>query len=124
MNELSHPWARLGGVIIAACIVFFLDTTSTDALHKLWLPLGLAFSAFLMTQALMAVAFACLVMAGLNIDLAAGYWVPVWGYPSVAAVSLVVCLIIVVRRFRQRIAETHDARWARRRRTDAQSDPQ
>ncbi len=69
MNELSHPWARLGGVIIAACIVFFLDTTSTDALHKLWLPLGLAFSAFLMTQALMAVAFACLVMAGLNIDL-------------------------------------------------------
>ena len=118
MNELSHPWSRLIGVALAAGIVFIMDTNAASALHKLWLPLALAAAAYLMTRSLMAVAFASLVMSALNMDLSSSAWVPAWGYPIVAGVSLCICLYIGSQRFRQRITETHAARWAHRRKPD------
>ena len=118
MNELTHPWSRLLGVVVAAGIVFVLDTTSVSVMHKRWLPLGLAGAAYLMTQSLMAVACASMVMAALNMNLSSTFWVPAWAYPIVAVVSFCICLVIVSRRFRQRIAETHEARWAHRRKQD------
>ena len=115
MTPLSYPGWRIAGLVLAAGIIFFLDTQSPTALHQLWLPLALAVAAFMMTQALMAVAFACLVLATINADLSVQHWIPSLAYPAVAVISGFVCLVIMTRRFRQRIAETHDARWAHRR---------
>ena len=115
MTPLSHPGWRIAGLVLAAGIIFLLDTQSPTALHQLWLPLALAGAAFMMTQALMAVAFACLVLATINTDLSVQHWIPSVAYPAIAVISGAVCVVIVTRRFRQRIAETHEARWAHRR---------
>ena len=115
MNELSHPVARLSGVALAAVIVFFLDTRTGSPLHLLVLPLGLAVAAWMMTRSLMAVAFATFTLAAINSEFGQSDWISSVAYPALAAVALVICVVIGVRRFRQRIAETHEARWAQRR---------
>lgn len=115
MTGLSHPWSRAAGVAAAAVIVFFLDTQSVSALHRLILPLGLAVSAWLMTRSLMAVAFATFTMAAISTRWSAASWIPSIAYPGIAAVALTVCLIIITRRFRERIAATHEERWSQRR---------
>jgi len=114
MNELSHPWQRLAGVAITAMVAFFLDATSTTVIHSLVLPLTLAFSAWLMTRSLMAVSFAVFTLAAINTQLQAISWIPSLAYPSIAVIALIVCMAIVGRRFRDRIEETHQARWAQR----------
>lgn len=114
VNELSHPWSRLSGVVLAAVIVFVLDTTVKSAWHQLWLPLGLAAAAYLMTRTPMAVAFAVFALAAANTDLAVNHWIPSIAYPGISAASLAVCGWIGINRFRRHIAATHDARWAER----------
>jgi len=106
---------RLTGLLSGALVIFFIDTASSTALHTLWLPLSLAVCAYLLTQSHFAVAFACLILASLNIDLDAENWVPVWGYSGVAIVSFAACLLDIGQRFRERIAATHEDRWASRR---------
>ena len=113
MNELSHPAMRIAGVILAAAIIFVLDLSNATALHQLWLPLGLALAAYAMTQSLMAVAFASCTLSLIHLDLAAS-WPRSWGYATVAAVSAVTMMVIMGQRFRERIKETHAARWAHR----------
>lgn len=115
MNSLSHPWSRAAGVLVAALIVFFLDTQSVSVLHRLVLPLGLAVAAWLMTRSLMAVAFATFTMAAISTRFSADSWMPSIAYPSIACLSLLVCAVIIIRRFRERIADTHEQRWAQRR---------
>ncbi len=122
MNTLSHPWSRALGVVAAAMIVFFLDTQSISALHRLILPLGLAVAAWLMTRSLMAVAFATFTMAAISTRWSAESWIPSIAYPTVAAIALLVCLTVITQRFRERIAQTHEERWARRRQQTDQQD--
>ena len=125
MNGLSHPWSRAAGVVVAAVIVFYLDTQSVSALHRLVLPLGLAVAAWLMTRSLMAVAFATFTMAAISTRWSAASWIPSVAYPSIAAIALVVCFVIISRRFRERIAATHEQRWAQRReRQQAEEEPE
>ena len=114
MNELSHPWSRLSGVLLAAVIVFVLDTTVKSAWHQLWLPLALAVAAYLMTRTAMAVAFAAFALAATNTDLEANHWIASLAYPSISVASLAICTWIGVSRFRRHISATHDARWAER----------
>jgi len=115
MNGLSHPWSRLAGVLLAAVILFVLDTESTAVLHALLLPLALTVAGWLMTRSLMAVAFATFTMAAISTRFGAASWIPAIAYPAIAGVALLVCLHIITQRFRQRIAETHEQRWAHRR---------
>ena len=112
--ELSHPWLRVSGVVLAAAGVFLLDINNPSATHQLWLPLALAVAAYLMTQSLMAVAFASFALASAHTNFDDLSWIPARGYPAIALLSLGVCLFIGTLRFRRRIAETHDARWAAR----------
>lgn len=115
MNDLSHPWSRSVGVVIGAVIVFFLDTQSVSALHRLVLPLGLAVAAWLMTRSLMAVAFATFTMAAISTRWSAASWIPSIAYPGIAAIALMICVALIGQRFRERIAATHEQRWAQRR---------
>ena len=112
--QLSHPWLRVSGVVLAGAGVFILDINNPSATHQLWLPLVLAVAAYLMTQSLMAVAFASFALASAHTSFNDLSWIPARGYPAIALLSLGVCLIIGTQRFRRRIAETHDARWAAR----------
>jgi CBS-domain-containing membrane protein len=114
MSELSHPWSRTAGLLLAALAVFLLDSQSSSWLHALVLPLVLAFAAWLMTRSAMAVAFATFALAAINTDLAATSWIPRIAYPVIATAALAVCLGIVTQRFRERIAATHEQRWAQR----------
>lgn len=114
MSGLSHPWSRVVGVLIAGAVMFLLDNTKPDPLHQLWLPLILALAAFLITRALVAVGFAAFALAALSMNIGAQNWVEAIAYPAVAALSLVLCIAAGIKRFRQRIELTHDARWQAR----------
>ena len=124
MNELSHPWSRAAGVVLTAAVVFVLDTQSASVLHALILPLLLALAAWLMTRSAMAVAFATFTLAAISTRLDAPSWIPSIAYPGIALVALAACLFIIAQRFRERIAATHEERWAqRRRRVQADAPP-
>ena len=115
MTGLSHPWSRFAGMLIAGAAVFFLDITKAGPVHQLWLPLTLALSAYLVTRALPAVAFAAFALAALSTNIGADDWIASSAYPAVSALSLTVCLAIGIKRFRERIERTHEARWQARR---------
>jgi hypothetical protein len=106
------------GVVLAAVIVFFIDTAIPSAWHQLWLPLGLTVAALLMTRAAMAVAFAACALSAANTDFDANNWIVSVAYPGIAIASLSICCVIGIKRFKQRIAATHEARWAARERGD------
>lgn len=114
MKPLRHPGLRVAGVLLAAAVVFVLDTESNSAWHALWLPLLLVLAAYLMTQAPMAVAFATLALALIHTDIGAAGWIESRAYPLLALLSLGACAVIGWQRFRQRIAATHAERWADR----------
>ena len=122
MNELTHPWLRIGGVALAAAIVFFLNIEDPRPLHQLWLPLSLAGAAYLITQSAMAVAIAAFALAAAHSDPGAASWIPSRAYPAVALISLVVMFGIAWNRFRLHIAATHEARWAERRQAQADAE--
>ncbi len=114
MNELSHPWSRASGLLLGAFTVFLLDSQSSSWVHALVLPLVLAFAAWLVTRSAMAVAFATFALAAINADLASTSWIPRLAYPVIATAAFAVCLGIVTHRFRERVAATHEQRWAER----------
>ncbi|MCR9260129.1 MAG: hypothetical protein NXH95_10425 [Pseudomonadaceae bacterium] len=122
MNELSHPWLRIGGVALAAAIVFLLNINDPSPLHQLWLPLSLAVAAYLITQSAMAVAIAAFALATAHSDPEAASWIPSRAYPGIALISLVVGFGIAWNRFRLHIAATHEARWAARRQAEAEAE--
>lgn len=122
MTELSHPWLRGAGVILAATIVFLLDIDDPRTLHQLWLPLCLAGAAYLITQSAMAVAIAAFALAAAHSNPEAGSWIHAKAYPGIALISLVVIFGIAWQRFRVRIKATHEARWAARRASQAGDD--
>jgi hypothetical protein len=71
-----------------------------------------------MTFSVMAVALSCGTLAAIHLDLSSASWVQAQAYPLVVAVSAIIAGRIGLQRFRQRIADTHEERWANRR--DAQ----
>jgi membrane protein implicated in regulation of membrane protease activity len=119
VNGLSHPWSRGAGVLLTALVVFFWESRSPAPLHSLILPLLLAGAAWLMTRSVMAVAFATFTLAAINTELAADHWIPSLAYPTIAFSALLICVRILAQRFRERIAATHEQRWAQRRRRQA-----
>jgi hypothetical protein len=122
MNELSHPWLRGAGVILAGTIVFLLDIDDPRTLHQLWLPLCLAGAAYLITQSAMAVAIAAFALAAAHSNPEASSWIHAKAYPGIALISLVVIFGIAWQRFRVRIQATHEARWAARRASQNEED--
>lgn len=68
-----------------------------------------------MTFSVMAVALSCGTLAAIHLDLNSASWVQAQAYPLVVAVSAIIAGRIGLERFRQRIADTHEERWADRR---------
>ena len=113
-HSIQHLSLRMAGVVVTLAVLFVLDLTVNDVANQLWLPLLLAAGAYLMTLSLMAVAIAVGSLALLHADLAAAFWVPATAYPLLVAVSALIVSWILVQRFRQRIEDTHEERWANR----------
>lgn len=111
---INHLSLRMAGVTLILAVLFVLDLNVNDAANQLWLPLLLAAGAYLMTLSLMAVAISIGTLAILHVDLTSEFWVPAMAYPLLVTVSGVVIAGILLQRFRQRIKDTHDARWANR----------
>ena len=113
LNNLS---LRLAGVVVILAVLFVIDLNIDDAVNQLGLPLLLAAGAYLMTLSLMAVAITAATLAFLHMELGATFWVPALAYPALLAVCSVYIGWVLLQRFRQRIKDTHEARWASRQR--------
>ena len=112
---MNHMSLRIAGVVLILAVLFVLDLTVDNATNQLWLPMLLAAGAYLMTLSLMAVAIAVGTLAILNMDLQAVFWVQATAYPILVGISAVIIGWTLLQRFRQRIRDTHDERWANRR---------
>lgn len=112
--SLQYPSLRIAGVVVTLSVLFIIDLNIDDATNQLWLPLLLASGAYLMTLSVMAVAIAVGTLALLHMDLTATFWVPATAYPMLVAISAVIISWILLQRFRQRIQDTHEERWANR----------
>lgn len=113
LNNLS---LRLAGVVVISAALFVIDLNVDDAVNQLWLPLLLAAGAYLMTLSLMAVAITAATLAFLHMELGAAFWVPALAYPALLAVCSAYIGWVLLQRFRQRIEDTHEERWASRQR--------
>jgi len=111
------PWRVAGVLLLAVCVVLY-EPTSTGALHRLLLPLGMAVAAWLMVQNPAAVALGTVLLAGIHSDPGASDPITSIGYPTVAVLAGVLLLAIVCRRFRAQIKATHALRWQHRRQVD------
>ena len=113
LNNLS---LRLAGVVVILAVLFVIDLNIDDAVNQLWLPLLLAAGAYLMTLSLMAVAITAATLAFLHMELGATFWVSALAYPALLAVCSAYIGWVLLQRFRQRIKDTHEERWASRQR--------
>ena len=113
LNNLS---LRLAGVVIILAVLFVIDLNIDDAVNQLWLPLLLAAGAYLMTLSLMAVAITAATLAFLHMELSATFWVPAVAYPALSTICGFYIAWVLMKRFRQRIKDTHEERWANRQR--------
>ena len=109
---------RLAGAVLALIAVFALDLSQSTALHKLWLPMLLAIGTYFMTFSVMAVAVSCGTLAAIHLDLYSASWVESQAYPLIVGVSALIAGRIGLHRFRQRITDTHEERWAKRRKPE------
>ena len=112
----SNLSLRLAGVVVISAALFVIDLNVDDAVNQLWLPLLLAAGAYLMTLSLMAVAITAATLAFLHMELGAAFWVPALAYPALLAVCSAYIGWVLLQRFRQRIEDTHEERWASRQR--------
>ena len=113
LNNLS---LRLAGVVVILAVLFVIDLNVDDAVNQLGLPLLLAAGAYLMTLSLMAVAITAATLAFLHMELGSTFWVPALAYPALLAVCSAYIGWVLLQRFRQRIKDTHEERWASRQR--------
>ena len=113
LNNLS---LRLAGVVVILAVLFVIDLNVDDAVNQLGLPLLLAAGAYLMTLSLMAVAITAATLAFLHMELGATFWVPALAYPALLTVCSAYIGWVLLQRFRQRIKDTHEERWASRQR--------
>ena len=115
-TSLSNLSLRLAGVVVISAALFVIDLNVDDAVNQLWLPLLLAAGAYLMTLSLVAVAITAATLAFLHMELGAAFWVPALAYPALLAVCSAYIGWVLLQRFRQRIEDTHEERWASRQR--------
>ena len=115
-TSLSNLSLRSAGVVVISAALFVIDLNVDDAVNQLWLPLLLAAGAYLMTLSLVAVAITAATLAFLHMELGAVFWVPALAYPALLAVCSAYIGWVLLQRFRQRIEDTHEERWASRQR--------
>ena len=96
-------------MLIAACVLVWGNASSWVVSIAIWI--GFAVGAYLITGATFAIFFAACVLAASQVALQVP---PQRLYLGIALVSGAVCVTMLTRRFRQRIAETRAERWKNR----------
>lgn len=113
---LEHlPW-RIGGLVLLGVLVVVYHPEQGGALNRVAVPILMAAAAWLLVQNALAVALGAGLLAALHSAPGSGDWVTALAYPALAAACALIVVAVLVRRFRRRIAATHDARWRHRRR--------
>lgn len=115
IDRLALRAAGTAALIVALLIY---DATSDALWQSLLLPLGMAIGALALVQNVAAVAFGTVILALIHSDLSGDSWVERLAYPLLAAAAGTTLLAISITRFRRRIIDTRDARWARRKHND------
>lgn len=122
----SRPLARLplrlAGVVVVALLVVLYQPDGHDPWQRLLIPVGLALGCWMLVQNAAAVALGGGLLALIHSDPGGADPISGIAYPALAALAAVIAGAVFVRRFRQRIAATHEARW-RQRRGAADPDP-
>ncbi len=113
--NLNRPVPRLIGLATVLVCLALYDPDGTTALQRLLLPLLMAAGAWALVQNLAAVALTVAVLGVIHLNLDGGDWIDRVAWPVLTLAATGVCLAILIRRFRARIAATHEARWADRR---------
>ncbi len=112
---------RIAGVCLLIGGLIVYDPNSGSLVHRLAIPALMAFGAWGLVQNLAAVALGVTVLAGIHSDIDNAYWLDALGYPIITIVAALTLTVILVRRFRQRIRDTHAQRWRNRQpRSDTQ----
>ena len=113
--NLDRPVPRLLGLLtILGCLAFY-DPESTAVAQRLLLPLLMAAGAWALVQNLAAVALAVVVLGLIHLDFSSGDWIDRIAWPILTLTAGLTFGAILIGRFRQRISDTHEARWQRRR---------
>lgn len=116
MNQLSeHLRWRLLGVLLLGVAVVVYQPSAGDPLNRLLIPVIMAMAAWLMVQNLAAVALGACLLAAIHSNPSSADWIDARAYPGLAALAAAILIMIFARRFRRRIEETREARWAPRR---------
>ena len=113
--NLDRPVQRLIGLAVVLVGLAFYDPTATSALQRLVLPLLMAAGAWALVQNLAAVALAVAVLGAIHWDLSTGDWIDRIAWPILTLIASLTIGWILRGRFRQRIRDTHEARWQSRR---------
>jgi cell division protein FtsW (lipid II flippase) len=115
------PW-RVAGLVLLGVLVVAYQTDQGDLINRLLIPLAMAFAAWLLVQNITAIALGGALLAGIHSDLGSRDWIQSMAYPALAVIGTAALAVIFTRRFRHRIAATHEARWRNRRRDGNQDD--
>jgi hypothetical protein len=113
--NLDRPVPRLIGLATVLIGLALYDPHAAGAVHRLALPLLMAAGAWALVQNLAAVALAVAVLGMIHLDLANGDWIDRIAWPILTLAAWVTFTWILIGRFRQRIRDTHEARWQSRR---------
>ncbi len=113
--NLDRPVPRLIGLTIVLVCLAVYDPAATSPMQRLVLPLMMAAGAWALVQNLAAVALAVAVLGAVHWDLATGDWIDRVAWPILTVFASLAFLWILLNRFRQRIRDTHEARWQGRR---------
>ncbi len=113
--NLDRPWQRLTGLIIVLGCLAIYDPGAAGVDQRLILPLLMALGAWALVQNLAAVALAVVVLGIIHLDLGASNWIDRVAWPVLTLAAGLTLMMIGLKRFRRRIEETHESRWADRR---------
>ena len=113
--NLDRPVQRLIGLATVLVCLALYDPEASSAVQRLALPLLMALGAWALVQNLAAVALAVAVLGLIHLDLASGDWIDRIAWPALTLAAILTIVCILIGRFRQRIRDTHEARWQSRR---------
>lgn len=114
-RTLRRMGLRIAGLVLVIAGLALFDTSSSSVTQRLVLPLAMAVGAWALVQNAAAVALGVTVLALIHSDLSASHWIDRLAYPILTGFGGAVLIAIAWRRFRDRMRDTHHARWAGRR---------
>ncbi|MEQ8692626.1 MAG: hypothetical protein RIC89_17550 [Pseudomonadales bacterium] len=111
---MESPVLRLvGAVLLLAAALFWSPANPIGIALLTWI--AFALGAYLVTRALFALFFTIALVSGAHLALLGLHGLLFWAYVSALTLSTIACVVILGRRFQQRIKETRAERWEHRR---------